>query len=58
VNGLNPPAWILVVPAVKLGWNGNGLEHGAPFGPLVILNSEEESIGSVPDHGSIDATDV
>ena len=25
VNGLNPPAWMLVVPAVSDGLNGSGL---------------------------------
>src|ERR1700733_4935022 len=47
-NGLNPPAWILVVPTVSVGLNCSGSEHGAPFGPLVIWNSEEDSAGASP----------
>ena len=66
MNGLNPPAWMLVVPAVSDGANGSGFAHGffsAPktprtSGPEVIRNSEEESTGGLPDHGAIDAVEV
>jgi hypothetical protein len=58
VNGLNPPAWLLVVPAVKDGENGRGLSHGLPFGPAVTLNVDEESTVPLAVHGSIEATVV
>lgn len=46
------------LPVVNDGLNGNGLEHGVPFGPEVILNSEDDSTGAFPDHGAIDAVVV
>src|ERR1700682_4595852 len=49
---------MLVVPAVKLGSNGNGLRHGPPSGPVLISNVEDDSTAGLPDHGSIDATVV
>jgi hypothetical protein len=55
VNGLNPPAWILAIPAVNDGENGNGSEHGLPFGPDTTSNVEVEPTGSLPVHGTIDA---
>ena len=51
MNGLNPPAWMLVVPAVSDGANGSGFAHGLPFGPEMMLNSEEDSVVGFPDHG-------
>jgi hypothetical protein len=58
VNGLNPPAWKLVVPAVSDGLNGNGLAHGTPFGPETTLNVELESTGTTLEDGTIDAVVV
>src|ERR1700743_1615386 len=53
VNGLNPPAWMLVVPAVNDGENGKlGSGQGDPFGPLVTSNVEEAFTLSAPDHGA------
>src|ERR1700722_1898913 len=54
VNGLNPPAWILVVPAVSDGLNGSGLAQGRPPGPEITRNVEDGDAGGVPDHGAIE----
>ncbi len=46
VNGENPPAWMLVVPAVSDGLNGSVVPgHGPPLGPLVTSKLEELSTG-------------
>jgi hypothetical protein len=50
-NGVNPPAWMLVVPVVNVGSNGSGSWHGPPFGPLTMSNVEEDSAVGFPDHG-------
>ena len=55
MSGLYPPACTLVVPASNPGWNGRGLWHGEPLGPLVTSNVELELAGSLLDHGVNDA---
>ena len=56
VNGLNPPAWLLVVPAVNDGLNGRlAPGHGPPFGPEVIWKLEDVLTGALPSHGVNDA---
>src|SRR5580704_18372316 len=57
-NGLNPPAWILEVPTVRVGLNGSGSLHALPFGPLVTSNVELESTAPVSVHGSTAAVVV
>src|SRR6185437_5067793 len=49
---------MLVVPAVNDGLKGSGAEHGLPFGPETTSNVELESLGSLPDHGTIAAVVV
>jgi hypothetical protein len=56
VNGLNPPAWILVVPAVNDGANGRlAPGHEVPFGPCSMLKDEDVFTGVLPSHGVNDA---
>src|ERR1700727_1978681 len=50
-NGVNPPAWMLDVPAVNDGLNCSGLWHGLPLGPETTLNCEEDSVVAASDHG-------
>ena len=44
VNGVKPPAWMLVDPAVRVGANGRlAPGHGWPSGPEVTLGSSRSS---------------
>ena len=58
VNGLNPAAWMLVIPPASEGANGNGLAHALPFGPETMLNVEDAFAVSLPDHGAMAAVVV
>src|SRR6185312_9970345 len=59
VNGLNPPAWMLVVPAVSDGENGRlAPGHGLPLGPDVTSKLDDGCAASVPVHGVNDAVVV
>ncbi len=58
VNVLYAPAWTFVVPASNPGWNGRGVAHGVPSGPLVIWKAEVGATAGVPDHGSKDVAVV
>src|ERR1700749_1472971 len=50
VNGVKPPAWMFVVPAVSDGAKGSGAAPGGPFGPDATSKDDAETDGSLLDH--------
>src|SRR6202035_2788076 len=42
---------MLVVPAVSEGLKGSGLWHALPFGPVLTLNVDEDSVVPFSAHG-------